>query len=243
MLCMKCIPSNVWGSLTKHIQSCMYPRQWRAAITSLQRHLLHCSRRRMASLLQLLEDQDAGHWSLAPTNTVVHNTALAFETLRHGDHVVVMIGGWRHRYAHHGIVSRHHANDTPSIANFSSPTGDSKMRDAKLQFVRYDVFLAGHHAFGCVTYSGEEGEERDDAMQRERAVKIVSLLIQLPQASLHEYHLLRWNCECFAWMCKTGGMHTSSDQVARILHSIRTDLRKGNESFMLQAGIKVLYSV
>eukprot|EP00798_Chlamydomonas_sp_ICE-L_P032343 gene32343-biopygen13820 len=129
----------------------------------------------MASLLQLLEDQDAGHWSLAPTNTVVHNTALAFETLRHGDHIVVMIGGWRNGYAHHGIVSRPHISDTPSIANFSSPTGNSKMRDAKLQFVRYDVFLAGHRTFGCVPCSGEEG---DEAMQREQAVNIASLLIQ-----------------------------------------------------------------
>eukprot|EP00798_Chlamydomonas_sp_ICE-L_P031013 gene31013-biopygen5618 len=129
----------------------------------------------MASLLQLMEDQDAGHWSLAPTNTVVHNTALAFETLRHGDHVVVMIGGCRNGYAHHGIVSRPHTSDTPSIANFSSPTGNSKMRDAKLQFVRYDVFLAGHRTFGCVPCSGEEG---DEAMQRERAVNIASLLIQ-----------------------------------------------------------------
>eukprot|EP00798_Chlamydomonas_sp_ICE-L_P006764 gene6764-biopygen1966 len=187
----------------------------------------------MASLLQLLEDQDAGHWSLAPTNTVVHNTALAFETLRHGDHVVV-IGGWRNGYAHHGIVSRPHTSDTPSIANFSSPTGNSKMRDAKLQFVRYDIFLAGHRTFGCVPYSGEEG---DEAMQRERAVNIVSLLIQLPHASLHEYHLIRWNCECFAWMCKTGGVHTSSDQVDRILRAITTDLRKGDRSFILQAGM------
>eukprot|EP00798_Chlamydomonas_sp_ICE-L_P030191 gene30191-biopygen16050 len=149
----------------------------------------------MASLLQLLEDQDAGHWSLAPTNTVVHNTALAFETLRHGDHVVVMIGGWRNGYAHHGIVSRPHTSDTPSIANFSSPTGNSKMRDAKLQFVHYDVFLAGHRTFGCVPYSGEEG---DEAMQRERAINIASLLIQLPHANLHEYHLIRWNWSEFA---------------------------------------------
>eukprot|EP00798_Chlamydomonas_sp_ICE-L_P019835 gene19835-biopygen28682 len=124
----------------------------------------------MASLLQLLEDQDAGHWSLAPTNTVVHNTALAFETLRHGDHVVV-IGGWRNGYAHHGIVSRPHTSDTPSIANFSSPTGNSKMRDAKLQFVRYDIFLAGHRTFGCVPYSGEEG---DEAMQRDEVIKRVA---------------------------------------------------------------------
>eukprot|EP00798_Chlamydomonas_sp_ICE-L_P032830 gene32830-biopygen12426 len=125
-------------------------------------------------------------------------TALAFETLRHGNHVVVMIGGCRNGYAHHGIVSRPHTSDTPSIANFSSPTGNSKMRDAKLQFVRYDVFLAGHRTFGCVPCSGEEG---DEAMQRERAVNIASLLIQLPHASLHEYHLIKRNCECFAWMC------------------------------------------
>eukprot|EP00798_Chlamydomonas_sp_ICE-L_P024084 gene24084-biopygen18580 len=166
----------------------------------------------MASFLQMIEDQATSHWTLAPEGTEVHATAEAWKLLSHGDHIVVMVGGWRHGYAHHGIVLRESRLDQdPDIAHFTSPSGDRRMRNARLQIDTYINFLARHTTYGIVQYTSPT-DFADELVHRKRAANIAKLMVETPSMALRKYDLIHWNCECFAWICKTGGLKHNSDQ-------------------------------
>ena len=232
---MQALPTRFWDLLDPHVQQCIYPKRSRRAIACLQRILICRARRRMASFLQLVEDQATGHWTLAPEGTEVHATAEAWKLLSHGDHIVVMVGGWRHGYAHHGIVLRVSGLDQdPDIAHFTSPSGDRRMRDARLQIDTYIKFLARHTTYGIVPYNTSPTDFADELVQRKRAANIAKLMVETPSMALRKYDLIHWNCECFAWICKTGGLKHNSDQVYRVLRAICDDLQKGDKSFLLQ---------
>eukprot|EP00798_Chlamydomonas_sp_ICE-L_P012843 gene12843-biopygen2002 len=188
----------------------------------------------MASFLQMIEDQATSHWTLAPEGTEVHATAEAWKLLSHGDHIVVMVGGWRHGYAHHGIVLRESGLDQdPDIAHFTSPSGDRRMRDARLQIDTYINFLARHTTYGIVQYTSPT-DFADELVHRKRAANIAKLMVETPSMALRKYDLIHWNCECFAWICKTSGLKHNSDQVYRVLRDICDDLQKGDKSFLLR---------
>ncbi len=241
-LALKALPSHEWYTIEPFVQNCLYPDHLRKAVSHMQRLLLHCARSRMASFIQLLEEQASGHLTLAPKNVIIFGTLEAYEVLKHGDHIVVMIGGWRHGYAHHGIVLK---SDVLEVAHFFSPSGDKKMSDAKIDIVSYKKFFGMHSAFGVVPYCTPEKSSMDPATEvihRDRAAKIARIIVDTPSATLHQYNLISWNCESFAWLCKTGGLKCNSDQVDRILNAIRNDLRKGEESFLLQAGVLASHS-
>jgi hypothetical protein len=144
-----------------------------------------------------------------------------------------MIGGWRHGYAHHGIVVVDKGKT--HVIDFSSPSGDKLMRDAQIGMTPSVNVLMGHSTFGVVPYSFGVGNS-DEQQHRERTVALAQAFLAAPTGSLPVYDLIRWNCECFAWVCKTGGRKSTSDQIERILKAIRHDLSKGSNSFLNQCG-------
>jgi hypothetical protein len=234
VLALQALPTRVWDLLDTHTQQCIYPNRLSRAIAYLQRTMICRARRRLASFLQLLEDQAVCHWMLAAKGTEVHANSEAWKLLSHGDHIVVMVGGWRHRFAHHGIVLRESGLDQdPDIAHFTSPSGDKRMRDARLQIDTYIKFLARHTTYGIVPYTSPT-DLADELVQRKRAANIAKLMVETPSMALRKYDLIHWNCECFAWICKTGGLKHNSDQVYRVLRTIGDDLQKGEKSFLLQ---------
>eukprot|EP00798_Chlamydomonas_sp_ICE-L_P032846 gene32846-biopygen6889 len=187
----------------------------------------------------MIDDQETSHWTLAPEGTEVHATAEAWKLLSHGDHIVVMVGGWRHGYAHHGIVLRESRLDQdPDIAHFTSPSGDRRMRDARLQIDTYINFLARHTTYGIVQYTSPT-DFADEIVHRKRAANIAKLMVETPSMALRKYDLIHWNCECFAWICKTGGLKHNSDQVYRVLRDICDDIQKGDKSFLLRTASSI----
>ena len=215
-LALSALPTETWHSLDKHLQRCLYPTNLAQAVTLLQRRILLRRRVRMTAFLQLLDDQARN--SLAPVTTVRHSASAAHEVLLHGDHVVVM---WWFGIAHHGIVIRPHRGGPIQIADFSSPTDDWLKRDAMLRITDYTEFLRGHLQFGIVLYVEEN-------LHRERAVQIATLMVQTPRLSLLEYSLLKWNCECFAMISKTGGIDATSQQLLDSFRAIEADMRTGD---------------
>eukprot|EP00798_Chlamydomonas_sp_ICE-L_P029237 gene29237-biopygen8540 len=186
--------------------------------------------------MAMIEDQATSNWTLAPEGTEVHATAEAWKLLSHGDHIVVMGGGWRHGYAHHGIVLRESRLDQdPDIAHFTSPSGDRRMRDARLQIDTYINFLARHTTYGIVQYTSPT-DFADKLVHRKRAANIAKLMVETPSMALRKYDLIHWNCECFAWICKTGGLKHNSDQVYRVLRDICVDIQKGDKSLLRNDG-------
>eukprot|EP00798_Chlamydomonas_sp_ICE-L_P008699 gene8699-biopygen15604 len=189
--------------------------------------------KRMAKFLKLLERQSQGHWTLAPEGTVQHFSTDAWKLLNPGDHVVVMIGGWRRGYAHHGIViSPYGPGQDPQVAHFVSPTGDMLMRDARLQIGSHTEFIGARATFGIVPSANSEAEK----YERQRSVDLAKWMVESPEFARKKYNLIAWNCECFAWVCKTGDINAHSHQVERVLKAISNDLRKGERSILLRTG-------
>eukprot|EP00798_Chlamydomonas_sp_ICE-L_P029824 gene29824-biopygen11539 len=99
----------------------------------------------------------------------------------------------------------------PDIAHFTSPSGDRRMRDARLQIDTYINFLARHTTYGIVQYTSPT-DFADKLVHRKRAANIAKFMVETPSMALRKYDLIHWNCECFAWICKTGGLKHNSDQ-------------------------------
>eukprot|EP00798_Chlamydomonas_sp_ICE-L_P006965 gene6965-biopygen632 len=115
---------------------------------------------------------------------ILIRTAEAWKLLSHGDHIVVMVGGWRHGYAHHGIVLRESRLDQdPDIAHFTSPSGDRRMRDARLQIDTYINFLARHTTYGIVQYTSPT-DFADKLVHRKRAANIAKFMVETPSTAL-----------------------------------------------------------
>eukprot|EP00798_Chlamydomonas_sp_ICE-L_P031713 gene31713-biopygen6566 len=153
----------------------------------------------MANFLELLEGHSQGHWTLAPEGTVQHFSTDAWKLLNPGDHVVVMIGGWRRGYAHHGIViSPYGPGQDPQVAHFVSPTGDMLMRDARLQIGSHTEFIGARATFGIVPYASANSEA--EKFERQRAVDLAKWMVESPEFARKKYNLIAWNCECFAWI-------------------------------------------
>eukprot|EP00798_Chlamydomonas_sp_ICE-L_P026522 gene26522-biopygen3002 len=160
----------------------------------------------MAKFIELLEGQSQGHWTLAQEGTVQHFSTDAWKLL----------------------------NPDPQVAHFVSPTGDMLMRDARLQIGSHTEFIGARATFGIVPYASANSEA--DKFERQRAVDLAKWMVESPEFARKKYNLIAWNCECFAWVCKTGDINAHSHQVERVLKAISDDLRKGERSILLRTG-------
>eukprot|EP00798_Chlamydomonas_sp_ICE-L_P028813 gene28814-biopygen32720 len=122
------------------------------------------------------------------------------------------------------------------VAHFVSPTGDMLMRDARLQIGSHTEFIGARATFGIMPYASANSEA--EKFERQRAVDLAKWMVESPEFARKKYNLIAWNCECFAWVCKTGDINAHSHQVARVLKAISDDLRKGernNNTMVLDA--------
>jgi hypothetical protein len=226
-LALLALPPHVWHSLDRHTRECVFPPT--RGICWLQRRLLWRRRARMAAFLELLKPQS--NTSLAPQNTVPHLAASAYRVVRKGEHLVVMVGGWRTGFAHHGIALGPDADGNICVADFSRP-GEG-LKGNVLRSRSLESFIGSQQVFGVVPYSQNE-QERDMAVQRAEALVALQSRGQLEDlAIIPSYHLLGWNCETFVGLCVTGSM-LPSEQARRLLDAITHDLSKGRKSFLLQ---------
>ena len=148
-----------------------------------------------------------------------------------GDHLVVMVGGgWRTGFAHHGIAVGLGEDGTMRVADFSRPGEGVDAPGNILGFRSLDTFIGKRQVFGVVPYPGG-AEERAKAV--ERAGGLVRLQESGQLTQLPCYDLLRWNCETFARLCVTGEWGPS-EQAVRLLDAITHDLRQGEHSLMCQ---------
>lgn len=222
------LPAAQWHSLGEHIQRCMFPPSH--AVRRLQRLLLARRRARMAAFLELLKPQASP--TLAPASTVPHLAASAYRVVQPGDHLVVMVGGWRTGFAHHGIAVGMGEDGTMRVADFSRPGQGLDVPGGNiLRFRSLDSFVGKRQVFGIVPYPGG-GEARAKAVARAEGLVRLQEMGQLGQ--LPCYDVLRWNCETFARLCVTGEW-APSEQAARLLDAITHDLRLGQRSVLLQA--------
>jgi hypothetical protein len=152
--------------------------------------------------------------SLVPGNARQLNVG-ALHKLVPGDHLVVMAGG-EEGYGHHGLYLGVHNGET-EVAHFASPTGDSCMRDATIHMTTYENFTSEYHRVYVVPY------EKDSSESRETAMKVARQFIGAPRQSHCEYNLLRWNCETFVIMCKTG-QYRLSEQIEKFMDGIKEDI-------------------
>lgn len=229
---MASLPSAEWDTLGLHMQLCVFPPS--RGVRRLQRLLLFRRLARMAAFLELLQPQS--NPTLAPQATVAYAAASAYRVVRAGDHIVVMVGGWRTGYAHHGIAAGADADGVMWVVDFSQPGEGVESTGNKLRRHKLESFIGSEPVFGVVPYTGvlpyPDDAQRARTVQRAEAMVVLYERGQL--GKLQCYDVLKWNCETFAGFCVTGEM-APSQQAKRLLEAITHDLRQGGESFLLQA--------
>ena len=92
------------------------------------------------------------------------------------------------------------------------------MADGTIHVTRYGNFTRGYERVYVVPY------ENDSSKSRNAAMKVAREFIGAPRQSHLEYDLLRWNCETFVLLCKTGE-YRLSQQVNKFMDAIKDDIR------------------
>jgi hypothetical protein len=219
-LSIKSLRYQYWQGLPLHSQKCLYP--YFLPIRRLQRQILARRRRRMSAIDNLLLQQMG--LDLRPSNSIVLTESHAHLHIVEGDHLAVVIIGSGGVY-HHGIYLGVR-DGIPKVADFSSPTGDKKMRDGRLRIVDYTDFVRDKGLVYVVPYE-KDSPEKLDADNRRNAVELAILMVNDPNPDFHKYNLMSWNCECFALMCKTG-QYQMSEQIQKMFEFINNDIHSQN---------------
>jgi hypothetical protein len=97
-------------------------------------------------------------------------------------------------------------NDMACVVDFAS--------HKKIRMTTYKEFLRGQSSFGVVPYNVDAEAQPG---HRERTVAVARAFLATPTGSLPVYNVITANCECFAWVCKSGTWR--SDQIVRILRA------------------------
>ena len=214
-LCIQYITFHTFVALPVHIQHCLFP--YTQHVKRLQRAILNRRKARMSGIDNLLLSQLG--LDLHPSYCKVHSDVIsAVLQLTPGDHLAVLIeesGGVYHHGLYLGV-----RDGQCKVADFSSPSGDTKMRDGCLRIVSYAEFVKGKDVVCVIPYSGSV---EDTAANRENAVRLADLMVGLKSPDLNRYSLLSWNCECFVLMCKTG-QYQESEQIKKVFKWINDDI-------------------
>jgi hypothetical protein len=218
-----------WKALPLHFQKCLYP--YFLPVGRLQRQILARRRRRMSAVEELLLQQMG--LDLRPSNAIILTVSSARLFIVEGDHLAVMIRGSGGVY-HHGIYLGIR-DGAPKVADFSSPTGDRKMRDGRLRIIDYDEFVRDKGHVYVVPYE-KDSPEKLDADNRRNAVELAILMVSDPNPDFHKYNLLSWNCECFALMCKTG-QYQMSEQIQKVFEFINNDIHSQYSKLAVIMGV------
>lgn len=211
-LCLLSMHCDAWNGIDPHIRFCLYPGF--VQLLKLHKRWLCCRRRQMdviEGLLDLL-----GSIDLKPEGTDDGHEVTDSWALQEGDHVIVSNG----QVYHHAIyIGKHEGYSRPCFADM----GREGQCDApKPRIVEFPVFMRGYNVYYIVSYNMVNAVE--EAAARAKAVELAVRLAACPVSRVvNTYDVLKRNCECFAWFCKTGGQKKTSDQVDAILQLIQKD--------------------
>ena len=223
-LCLLSMRHDAWQGLDPHVRCCLYP-----GVVQLQMLLKQWLRRRrmqmeaVESLVDLLGGMD-----LKPEGTDDGHEVTDVWALRAGDHVIISKKGLVY---HHGIfIGDIEGHSRPCFADMGR---EDKHEEPKLRIVEYPVFMRGYSTYFIVSYNMSDTNK--EATARDKAVDMAIKLVACPVSRvLNKYDVLKRNCECFAWFCKTGGLKQTSDQVEAIMRLVQKDLVR-KESVLLTA--------
>jgi hypothetical protein len=210
------VPSDRWNALDEQVQNCLFPAELRRAVGRFQRFVLARRSEMRAFFSRALGDQKRACVELASNRAVLGMTRQYMNITLHswwtarGEHLVVMRDGC----THHGISFGKDEHGGMRVAHVAC--------DGRLRIVDLDTFLGAENAFGVVTYL----DKSDEPVLRDRTVELAIRLAEMHPDDLRAYDLLRWNRQCFAWVCKTGALiGVDSKDVQSVLDVIDRDLR------------------
>lgn len=223
-LCLLSMRHDEWHGLDPHIRRCIYPGG-----VHLQTLIkLWLNRRRMQmEIVEHLVDL-LGGLDLKPKGTDDGHEVTDMWALQDGDHVIVSNGCGSKVYHHAIYVGRQEGHSQPCFADMGRYTMDE---DPRLRIVEYSPFMRNYKAYYIVKYNTCTAAE--EAAARSNAVELAVKLAACPVSQVvNKYDVLRRNCECFAWFCKTGGQKQTSDQVEAIMRFVQKDLKKKDSVIM-----------
>ena len=84
----------------------------------------------------------------------------------------------------------------------------------KLRIIDYADFVRGKSCVYVVPYSCSN--KKTEEVNRRNAIELAELLVACKDADLHKYDILKWNCERFVLVCKTGE-YQQSEQINDVL--------------------------
>lgn len=212
-LCIKHVGIKTFASIPIHIQRCLFP--YTTQVGLLQRIIINRRRTMMKILDENLLAQIG--LDLKPQNALRKKVVDALVTISPGEHLVVPIrhsGGVYHHGLYIGV-----REGKGWVAEFGKFKGGKR-----LQIIPCSDFLKGHKHVYIVPYDFKLENTDMERTHRTQAVEIAEAMVASNDPDFNKYNILRWNCECFVLMCKTGQYQVSS-QAAKFLEWIDNDIR------------------
>jgi hypothetical protein len=158
----------------------------------------------------LFKDQRCLQILLTPQRTIVYHPIDGANIIKAGDHLVVSLYG---AVFHHAIFMGRNEKGIPEVADFSSPSGDSYMKDAKIRIYGLVEFMKQRKWLGIVSY------DKDSLEIRERTVAIARAFV-INTTPLPAYNIVTWNCETFVLVCKTANVNAKSEQGRHLIKAM-----------------------
>jgi hypothetical protein len=212
-ICIKHTSFKKFAGLPVHIQRCLFP--YTVHIGRLQRLIINRRRTRMKIVDEKLLAQVG--LDLSPKNAVRKKVVNAGFAISPGEHLVVPIRHSGGMY-HHGLYIGVRGDDF-WVAEFGKSEGRKR-----LQLVPYFDFVKVHKHVYIVPYDSNSDEAGIETTHRTRAVEIAQDMMATNNPDFNKYDILRWDCECFVLMCKTG-RYQVSEQAMKFLQWIYDDIR------------------
>jgi hypothetical protein len=146
-------------------------------------------------LLEKLLDKSSREEYLKSTESTNYDKSTGITKIRLGEHLEVFDG----LVYHHGIYIGLR-NEVMTVLDNSNTVG---INGKSIQYRLLTEFLGNRQTFNIIKCQCPTNE--DEEVFRHDVVKIAELLEECDYATLQQYKLIKWNCECFAWTCSTHG--------------------------------------
>jgi len=226
-LSLHAMPSEIFLTIDSEILYLVVPNEIQVALSVFQLAFQKHRRLKMEVkfLLEKLLDESFREEYLRPTQSIKYRRDNGTTIMKEGEHIAV----FDKFVYHHGI----YLGNCDGVAMVLD-NSDTRGRDGKsIQYRTLEEFLGDRKEFVIVTCKCPENE--DHVAFRSRVVLIAKYLQECDYESVQKYHLLKWNCECFAWVCATHGVKCNSDEATKLFLALLDDLSRGEKSVIGQA--------
>lgn len=226
--CLLELRNQDWSIIDPCIKHCLFPGY--QAICSLQRKLVYVNRRKMKQVDAFCRNLKGLLMKPMNYNIEININHAWEDELSPGEHLVIPLSE-KPMFLHHGILI-----SKDKVVHF---TRDCETGELKIIQDTLSNFFGKNNVFYIVPYENTDyyyytnNNTLSEKDWRNNTVNLAILLTKLSKADLFSYQSL-WNCECFAWACKTGGLKCSYDQVKDVMEFIERNIRKTKYSFILR---------